>query len=223
MNIELVEAELQIRMNFDIHCSRFYDFLLTQDESKDKKLKTGGKLIHPSSRKAKQISRLECHAGRVVKKRQNTKAKYNNLRDRIQWFKDQLNETQTHLSQQEIHELIQRYLQRFQDELEQIELKNQIGQRQKTPQYASRKALIETTINTERHEYETNGIEIPNLTRIDAVKELRNWDGSIRLMPRLKLCLIKHNNSTSNKNDDDDDNQIVSIDNENESMDSDVE
>jgi hypothetical protein len=42
------------------------------------------------------------------RKRQNTKAKYNNLRDRIQWFKDQLNETQTHLSKQEIHDLIQR-------------------------------------------------------------------------------------------------------------------
>ncbi len=50
---------------------------------------------------------------------------------------------------------------------------------------------------------------------------LRNWDGSIRFMPRLKLCLIKHNNSTSNKNDNDD--QIVSIDHENESMESDVE
>jgi len=44
----------------------------------------------------------------VLRKRQNTKAKFNNLRDRIQWFKDQLNETQTHLSKQEIHELIQR-------------------------------------------------------------------------------------------------------------------
>ncbi|CAF1529581.1 unnamed protein product, partial [Rotaria sordida] len=42
------------------------------------------------------------------RKRQNTKAKYNNLRDRIQWFKDQLNGTQTHLSQPEIHELIHR-------------------------------------------------------------------------------------------------------------------
>ncbi len=44
----------------------------------------------------------------VIRKRQNTKEKFNNLRDRIQWFKDQLNETQTHLSKQEIHELIQR-------------------------------------------------------------------------------------------------------------------
>ncbi|CAF3333842.1 unnamed protein product [Rotaria socialis] len=191
--------------------------------SKDKKLKTGGKLIHPSSRKAKQISRLECHAGRVVKKRQNTKAKNNNLRDRVQWFKDQLNETQLHLSKQQVHELVQRYLQRFQDELEQIELKNQIGQRQKTPQYASRKALIESTINAEKHEYETHGFEVPELTRPDAVKVLRTWDGSVRFMPRLKLCLIKQNNSTSNKNDAADDDQIVSIDNENESMESDVE
>jgi hypothetical protein len=51
-------------------------------------------------------------------------------------------------------------LRRFQDELDQIEMKNQIGHRQKTPQYASRKALIESTINAERHEYETGGIGI---------------------------------------------------------------
>lgn len=56
-----------------------------------------------------------------------------------------------------LHWYLDRYLQRFQDELEQIDMKNQIGQRQKTPQYASRKALIESTINTERHEYDTNG------------------------------------------------------------------
>ncbi|CAF1127140.1 unnamed protein product [Adineta ricciae] len=186
--------------------------------SKDKKLKTGGKDIHPNSRKAKQISRLECHAGRVVKKRQNTKAKYNNLCERIQWFKDQLNSDQSHLSKQEIHELIERYLQRFQDELEQIDLKNQIGQRQKTPQYASRKALIDSTITSERHEYETNGFEVPNLFHPDAVKELRNWDGSVRFMPRLKLCLVKHSNSVSNKTD-----QIVDIDHESESMDNDNE
>ncbi len=50
---------------------------------------------------------------------------------------------------------------------------------------------------------------------------IRNWDGSLRFMPRLKLSIIKHNTSTSNKNDNDD--QIVSIDNENESMESDIE
>jgi len=91
-----------------------------------------------------------------------------------------------------INMIFRRYLGRFQDELEQIELKNQIGHRQKTPQYASRKALIESTIQAERNEYETNGfgrvqsfsfsqqlkslfsfLEIPNLLQIDAVKELR--------------------------------------------------
>ncbi|CAF1329425.1 unnamed protein product [Adineta steineri] len=189
--------------------------------AKDKKLKLNGKPMHPNSRKAKQVSKIECHAGRVVKKRQNTKAKFNNLRERIQWFKDQLDENQTQLSKQEVNELIQRYLQRFQDELDQIEMKNQIGHRQKTPQYASRKSLIESTVNGEQHEYETNGIEIPNLTQTDAVKELRIWDGSIRFMPRLKLCLFKHNNSISNKTDNDD--QIVAVDHESESMDSDVE
>lgn len=50
---------------------------------------------------------------------------------------------------------------------------------------------------------------------------IRIWDGSIRFMPRLQLCLIKYDNSTSNKNDNDD--PIASIENDNESMDSDVE
>lgn len=94
----------------------------------------------------------------LFRKRQNTKAKFNNLRDRFQWFKDQVTENQTHLTREEVQELIERYLHRFQDELDQIEIKNQIGHRQKTPQHASRKALIETTINTERGEYETHGI-----------------------------------------------------------------
>jgi len=50
---------------------------------------------------------------------------------------------------------------------------------------------------------------------------VRLWDGTVRFMPRLKLCLIKQNHLTLNKTDNDD--QIVSIDHENESMDSDVE
>lgn len=44
------------------------------------------------------------------RKRQNTKAKYNNLRDRIQWFKDQLNTDQTHLSKQEVHQLVEQFV-----------------------------------------------------------------------------------------------------------------
>lgn len=43
----------------------------------------------------------------IDRKRENTKAKFNNLRDRIQWFKDQLNPSQTQLSKTEIHALIQ--------------------------------------------------------------------------------------------------------------------
>lgn len=59
-----------------------------------------------------------------------------------------------------LYRYLDRYLQRFQDEIEQIDLKNQIGQRQKTPQYTSRKALIESTIDAEKNEYETNGMSM---------------------------------------------------------------
>ena len=49
----------------------------------------------------------------TYRKRQNTKAKFNNLRDRIQWFKDQLTVDQTQLSKQEIHQLIERFFHDF--------------------------------------------------------------------------------------------------------------
>ncbi len=44
MDIELVEAELQIRKNSNIPCAHFYDFLLTQEELL-KKIGSNGKFI----------------------------------------------------------------------------------------------------------------------------------------------------------------------------------
>lgn len=54
------------------------------------------------------------------------------------------------------HVLYLRYLQRFEGELEQIELANSIKGRQGR-QYASREAVIKQTIERERALYEGNG------------------------------------------------------------------
>ncbi|CAF0786207.1 unnamed protein product, partial [Didymodactylos carnosus] len=180
---------------------------------KEKKIRAGGKIIHPSSRKAKQLSRRECHVGRVIKQRQNTRAKYNNLRQKLLWFKENLDLTHTKYSKNEFYDIIKRYLNRFQDELEQIDLKNQIGERQKTPQYVSRKSLIATTTGTEKNEFESIGLEIPNLTQASIVEELKKWDGSIRFMSRLKLSLVKKSLfDNENSNGDDLVSTTVSID-----------
>ena len=61
MDIESVEGELQIRMNSDIHYSRFYDFLLTQDEVLTKKLQ-----MKSFSERHALINELQCFSISVL-------------------------------------------------------------------------------------------------------------------------------------------------------------
>ena len=114
------------------------------------------KLIHPNSRKADQISREWHRDVRVKKKRKETAHKFSALGEKIAWFRDQLDEEVTICSLEKIGELIETYLARFDEELEQIQLKSQVGQR-KGNQHASRTDTIEHTKKLEGDEYEGFG------------------------------------------------------------------
>lgn len=85
------------------------------------------KLKHPNSRKTmtlvKKIKKNE-------KKNQNklgTHIKHNLIGEKIMWFKERVPEGCTVLNKGQVLELIELYLARFDEELEQIALKNSIG------------------------------------------------------------------------------------------------
>jgi len=113
-------------------------------------------LIHPNSRKADAISREWHRDVRVKKKKKETAHKMTALGEKIAWFRDQIDEDVTVLTPEMIGELMEGYLARFDDELEQIRLKNQVGQR-KGNQHASREDTILHTKKLERDEYEGFG------------------------------------------------------------------
>nr|XP_044622946.1 translation machinery-associated protein 16 isoform X1 [Equus asinus]XP_044622947.1 translation machinery-associated protein 16 isoform X1 [Equus asinus]XP_044622948.1 translation machinery-associated protein 16 isoform X1 [Equus asinus] len=121
------------------------------------------KVIHPYSRKAAQITR-EAHKQEKKEKLKNEKAlRLNLVGEKLQWFQNHLDPKKVGYSKKDACELIERYLNRFSSELEQIELYNSIKDRQGR-RHCSRETVIKQTMERERQQYEGYGLGISNLT-----------------------------------------------------------
>ncbi|XP_054572933.1 translation machinery-associated protein 16 isoform X2 [Eptesicus fuscus] len=120
------------------------------------------KVIHPYSRKAAQITR-EAHKQEKKEKLKNEKAlRLNLIGEKLQWFQNHLDPQKGGYSKKDACELIERYLNRFSSELEQIELHNSIKDRQGR-RHCSRETVIKQTMERERQQYEGYGLEIPDI------------------------------------------------------------
>lgn len=164
------------------------------------------KLIHPKSRKADQISREWHRQVRVKNNRKETATKLSILGEKIAWFRDNLPEDDTEITYTVTAELIEKYLARFDEEVEQIQMKNQIGQRS-SRQHASREDSIAHTQKLEKQEFETCGLgkcynlltvkfyihiiplktEIPDVMCPKNLDYLRKWDGALKFITNISL------------------------------------
>ncbi|KAG6443116.1 translation machinery-associated protein 16 homolog [Manduca sexta] len=144
------------------------------------------KLKHPNSRKTITLSKKMKRNERKDKSKLDTHIKQNLIGEKIMWFKERLPENCEVLSKEQVLELINSYLGRFDEELEQIALKNSIGQR-KNRQHASREDIINITKKNELQEFETGGIELPNMMDVEQMSVLRNWNGELRFLQHFKL------------------------------------
>ena len=88
-------------------------------------------------------------------------------------------------------QLAEGYLSRFQDEIDQIKLKNSIGgavgKQNKRTQYASRMDAIKLTIQTETDEFEGCGLEMPNLFDEQTLKKFREWNGELKFVQNISM------------------------------------
>ena len=138
-----------------------YSFLTTPFDFLQPKVKTKpgqeNKLIHPKSRKADQISREWHRQVRVKNNRKETATKLSILGEKIAWFRDNLPEDLAVMTNTMTAELIEKYLARFDEEVEQIQMKNQIGHRN-FRQHASREDSIAHSQQLEKQEFETCGL-----------------------------------------------------------------
>ncbi|KAG8234129.1 hypothetical protein J437_LFUL007495 [Ladona fulva] len=120
------------------------------------KHRPGPKLVHPNSRKTKSICKNLKRLSTRQKSKQAHQMKQNLLGEKILWFQDNL-PTNDKLTKTQIMELIENYLHRFDEELEQIVLKQSVGGKRQR-QHASREDSIMHTKKHEREEFETCGI-----------------------------------------------------------------
>ncbi|KAK4314034.1 hypothetical protein Pmani_014653 [Petrolisthes manimaculis] len=151
-------------------------------------LKASQKGIHPKSRKAKQISKKISRQLKLQKRRGESNLKLQFLGDKLTWFKNNMDEELEVFTPRDVLELIQRYIDRNDDELEQIELKHKIREKlSHTRQHASREDHIKITREREMQQFMESGFETADFLNPEHLQIFKSWSGELRLLPNLKL------------------------------------
>ncbi|KAI9014429.1 hypothetical protein CLU79DRAFT_767559 [Phycomyces nitens] len=140
---------------------------------------------HPSSRKARQLTRVFLRKERLDQ-RSTERSNSNPKAERWLWFRYALDESLPIATMKEMHDLVEMYLERNNDELEKLVKDRQIGgRRPKT----KRELLLLALIESERAEYKS-GFEVPDMTNGKTLKLLRDWDGDNNSMARMQSIRI---------------------------------
>lgn len=144
------------------------------------------KIIHPKSRKMMKLSKQSSRISNREKTKLVHNMKQNMLGEKLLWFRDHLIPDVTKYTAEQSKELIETYLKRFEDELEQIALKHSVGDR-KNRQHANREDIIKLTVLQEEEAFATSGFEVPDLMNSVQLEVLRNWNGELRFLQNFKL------------------------------------
>ncbi|CAG5047318.1 unnamed protein product [Parnassius apollo] len=147
------------------------------------------KLKHPNSRKTISLAKKMLKNGKKNHNKLGTHIKNNLIGEKIMWFKERIPADCSCLSKEQTLSLIETYLTRFDEELQQISLKNSVGQR-KSRQHASREDIINITKQRELEEFSTCGIEMPDLMDRHQIEILKSWNGELRYLQHFKLKRI---------------------------------
>uniref|UniRef100_A0A8C9Z335 Translation machinery-associated protein 16 n=1 Tax=Sander lucioperca TaxID=283035 RepID=A0A8C9Z335_SANLU len=180
-----------------------------QPKAQKGKGKAPEKVVHPYSRKAAYLAREEI---RLKKKERCENKKKLNRCEKLLWFQEQLDPEKTTYTRKDACDVVERYLRRFDSELEQIELMNGIKGRQGRL-HGAREAVIKQTIERERVQYEGIGFEIPDIINAKNLKTFREWNGDLKKLPNIKLRKVS-NKDLETKNEKEEKHEEAEDDNE---------
>lgn len=82
------------------------------------------------------------------------------------------------------------YFHRFDDELEQIELKIQINKKHRQNQHSNRSSIIKMNLETDIKNFNGGGIELPDLTDPVHFEKFKKWDGNAHNIQHLDVKYI---------------------------------
>ncbi|PWA27243.1 hypothetical protein CCH79_00013899 [Gambusia affinis] len=182
---------------------------LESEMPKAQKSKAADKVVHPFSRKAAYLNREEVRLKRKDRKSEKATRLSNigefvvlfiikNIRiviivvmkleacEKLLWFQSQLDPNKTSYTKRDACEVVERYLHRFDSELEQIELVNGIKGRQGRL-HSAREAAIKQSVERERAQFDGSGLEIPDIINTKHLKLFRDWTGDLKKLPNIKM------------------------------------
>ncbi|KAM3622657.1 uncharacterized protein V6R79_001713 [Siganus canaliculatus] len=194
---------------------------------KAQKGKPAEKVVHPYSRKAAYLAREEIRLKRKERKNTDKASRLHTTGEKLLWFQAQLDPEKTSYTRRDACDIIERYLQRFDSELEQIELVNGIKGRQGRL-HGAREAVIKQTKEREREQYEGAGFEIPDIINGKHLKTFREWSGDLKKLPNIKLRKVS-NKGLDSKNEEaeklnaEDENNIINEDDEDSAADEELD
>lgn len=156
------------------------------------------KVLHPQSRKVKKLHGKEVRKQKVSANATAAGQKLQQLGEKLLWFHENLDgvipnvyvETETTpFTKAMMLELANAYLARFQDELDQINLKNSIGgdKKNKRHHYRSRVDVIKFTLENEENDFNGCGLEMPNLLDKNTFKYFTTWTGELRYVQNIEM------------------------------------
>ncbi|KAM8843339.1 translation machinery-associated protein 16 [Synchiropus picturatus] len=158
---------------------------------KAQKAKVADKVVHPLSRKAAYLAREEIRLKKKDRQRNDKAVRLSGVCEKLLWFQKQLDPAKATFTRRDACEIIERYLHRFDSELEQIELVNGIKGRQGRL-HGARENVIKQTIERERALFEGNGFEIPDIINAKHLKTFREWTGDLQKLPNIKLRKVSN-------------------------------
>lgn len=156
------------------------------------------KVLHPQSRKVKKLHGKEVRKQKVSANATAAGQKLQQLGEKLLWFHENLDgvipnvyvETETTpFTTAMMLELANAYLARFQDELDQINLKNSIGgdKKNKRHHYRSRVDVIKFTLENEENDFNGCGLEMPNLLDKNTFEYFTTWTGELRYVQNIEM------------------------------------
>lgn len=150
------------------------------------------KVIHPNSRKAAYLAGQVNRNERVQISKQASSLKLEVLAEKLLWFKERLEKLDPEkkvLTKSDFGSLVQEYLQRFDSELEQIDIVRSVGKRQGNP-HSSRENAVKLTIEREKRQIDEGSFEVPHVFNAKNLAFFRAWNGEIKYVKNIKLSKI---------------------------------
>ncbi|BGP36279.1 translation machinery-associated protein 16 [Rhodotorula kratochvilovae] len=141
-------------------------------QGKKSKVAHGG--IHPNSRRAKQLQRVELRTKKLEVNGRVRRAQEVHEVDRLLYFVHAIPEDATSLSLPELHDVLVGYLHRHQSELVALAAEREARSWRKTEGKGKREVEIEKMQEEETSEYRS-GFVLPDLTLPENVAICRQW------------------------------------------------